>query len=148
VNLFGGVMKYDVQFSVIIYKGEYFISHLAAVAIGKDFTNTTILNFNNKYQLVALKDYEKDLVKQYPVYNLDAVLNSFTPAQEDASVYYGDKKYSFVFQGETYYPLSKLDYKNRYQLKYLLPCVKIFGTYYIVCNKQKDVNTKHVLKIK
>ncbi|MBP8993136.1 MAG: hypothetical protein KBG30_04915 [Bacteroidales bacterium] len=141
-------MKYDIQFSVIIFQGKYFISHLAAVAIGKDFTNTTILNFNNKYQLVEVKNNEKELIKNYPTYNLDAMLNSFVEPAKDADVYYGDKKDSFVFQGETYYPLSKLAYKNKYQLKYILPCVKIFGTYYVVCNKQKDVNTKYVLKVK
>ena len=141
-------MKYDIQFSVIIFQGKYFISHLAAVAIGKDFTNTTILNFNNKYQLVEIKNSEKELIKNYPVYNLDAMVASFVEPAEDADIYYGDKKDSFVFQKETYYPLSKLEYKNKYQLRHILPCVKIFGTYYIVCNKQKDVNTKYVLKIK
>jgi len=46
----------------------------------------------------------------------------------------------------TFISLSKLDVKNKYSLRFSLPAIKMFGTYYILCGKQKDVNTRIIVK--
>ena len=103
-----------------------------------------MLMFGNR-SLVELKNKDKALVADYPVYDMDSMLNSFVNPDKSAEVYKVNKKDCFKFDGMLLIPLAKLSMKNKYSLRFSLPALKIFGTYYIVCGKQKDVNTRIVV---
>jgi hypothetical protein len=138
-------MAYDIQLTVIIYKKKYYISHLAAIALGDKFCADTMIMFNNR-TLIEVKPKDKHLIEEYPVYNMDSVLSSFLAPDKKAEVHKIIKKDCFTFDGMTFISLSKLPIKNKYSLRFSLPAVKIFGTYFILCNKQKDINTRIVIK--
>jgi len=138
-------MDYDIQMTVILYKKKYYISHLAAIALGDKLQPTSIMLFGNR-SLIEIKPKEKHLVKDYPVYDMDAMLQSFVePIKPLKNTYKIDKKSCFVFDSMTFVSLSKLNIKNKYSLRFELPAIKIFGAYYILCGKQKDVNTKNII---
>lgn len=137
-------MDYDVQLTVILYNKKTYISHLAAIALGEKFESSSIILFSNK-SLIEVKAKDKHLVKDYPLYNMDSVLQSFVEPKKSAAVYKVNKKDCFKFDGMTLVPLSKLPMKNKYSLRFSLPAVKVFGIYYILCGKQKDVNTRIVV---
>jgi hypothetical protein len=136
--------KYDIQLTVIIYKKKYYISHLAAIALGDKLSETTMMNFGNR-SLVEIKAKDKHLIKDYPVYNMDSMLQSFIAPDKATTIHKINKKDCFTFDGMTFISLSKLQLKNKYNLRFSLPAIKIFGTYYILCGKQKDVNTRIVI---
>lgn len=137
-------MEYDVQLTVITYKKKTYISHLAALAIGDKLDSPVMLMFGNR-SLVEVKNKDRHLVAQYPVYDMDSMLQSFVEPAKNAETYKISKKDCFKFDGMTFIPLSKLQMKNKYSLRFSLPALKIFGTYYILCGKQKDVNTRIVV---
>jgi len=136
--------EYDIQLTVIIYKKKYYISHLAALTFGDKMPEASLVVFGNR-SLIEIKQKDKDLIKNFPVYDMDSMLNSFLEPDKSATVLKINKKDCFTFDGKTFISLSKLKIKNKYNLRFSLPAVKIFGTYYIVCGKQKDVNTKIVI---
>lgn len=138
-------MRYDIQLTVIIFNKKSYISHLAAIAINANLEETSVLHFANR-TLIEIKQKEKEKIKDFPVYNLDTMLESFVKADKNAEVISVPKKDCFNFNGQAFIPLSKLKVKNKYHLRFSLPTVRIFGTYYIACNKQKDINTKLFIK--
>jgi hypothetical protein len=137
-------MAYDVQLTVIIYKKKTYISHLSAITLGDKLTAPTMVMFGNK-TLVEIKPKDKHLVKDFPVYDMDSMLESFTAPDKGAEIVKVNKKDTFVFDGITFISLAKLNAKDKYRLRFSLPAVKIFGVYCIVCGKQKDVNTRIVI---
>lgn len=137
-------MVYDVQLTVIIYKKKYYISHLAAIALGEKLESTSIMQFGNR-TLIEVKPKDRHLVSGYPVYDMDSMLQVFVTPAKTAEVYKVAKKDCFTFDGMTFVSLSKMKMKNKYSLRFSFPAVKIFGTYYILCGKQKDVNTRIVV---
>ena len=137
-------MPYDIQFTVIVYKKKSYISHLAAIALGTKLESTSILPFANR-SLVEVKPKDMKLVSKFPVYNMDSMIQSFVPAEKNAEVHKVSKKDCFTFDGMTFISLAKIKMKNKYSLRFSLPALKIFGTYYILCGKQKDVNTRIVI---
>ena len=138
-------MAFDIQFTVIIYKKKYYISHIAALALNGALQDAPTVIFGNR-MLVEVKQKDRHLIKQYPVYDMDSMLQSFLAPDKDATVHTINKKDCFTFDGMTFISLSKLQIKNKYNLRFSLPAVKIFGTYYVLCGKQKDVNTRIVIK--
>ncbi len=138
-------MAYDIQLTVIVYKKKTYISHLAAIAIEASLDDTSLIQFGNR-TLIEVKQKDKKLIKDFPVYDLDAMLLSFTTPDKSAEVFSVPKKDCFQFEGMIFVPLSKIKMKNKYSLRFSLPAVKIFGTYYIQCNKQKDINTRLYIK--
>ncbi len=138
-------MDYDIQLTVIIYKKKRYISHLAAIAIGESLELGNTMLFGNR-TLIGVRDKDKHLLAKYPVYDMDSMLNSFLMPDKSCEVVEVPKKDCFVFDGMTFISLSKMKTKNKYSLRFSLPAVKIFGTYYILCGKQKDVNTRIVVK--
>jgi len=138
-------MAYDIQLTVILYKKKYYISHLSAIAIGDKLSTSSILLFNNK-SLIEIKPKDKHLIAEYPVYDMDSMLQSFLEPDKTAEVHKVSKKDCFTFDGMTFISLSKMQIKNKYNLRFILPSIKIFGAYYILCGKQKDVNTRVVVK--
>lgn len=137
-------MEYDVQLTVILYKKKTYISHLSAINLGEKLEAAGMLMFGSR-SLIEVKNKDKALINQYPVYDMDSMLNSFVVPNKAAEIYKVSKKNCFTFDGMTFVPLSKLPMKNKYSLRFSLPAVKIFGTYYILCGKQKDVNTRIVV---
>lgn len=137
-------MVYDVQLTVIIYKKKYYISHLAAIALGEKLESTSIMQFGNR-TLIEVKPKDRHLVAEYPVYDVDSMLQTFVPADKSAEIYTVNKKDCFVFDGMTFISLAKMKMKNKYSLRFSFPALKIFGTYYVLCGKQKDVNTRIVV---
>lgn len=137
-------MEYDIQFTVIIYKKKTYISHLAAIALADKIQTTNTMLFETRF-LIEVKAKDKHLIKDFPIYNLDDVLQSFIEPDKSATVYKAAKKDCFVFDGLTFIALSKLQIKNKYYLRFSLPSIKIFGVYYVLCRKQKDVNTRIVV---
>lgn len=137
-------MVYDVQLTVLIYKKKYYISHLAAIALGEKLDNTTMIQFGNR-TLFEVKPKDRHLIAEYPVYDIDSMLQSFVEADKKAEVYKVAKKDCFVFEGMTFISLSKMKMKNKYSLRFSFPALKIFGTYYVLCGKQKDINTRIVV---
>ena len=137
-------MEYDVQLTVILYKKKSYISHLSAIALGEKLETANMLLFGTR-SLVEVKPKDKNLISQYPVYDMDSMLQSFIEPDKKAEVYKVNKKDCFKFDGMTFVALSKLKMKNKYSLRFSLPAVKVFGTYYILCNKQKDINTRIVV---
>jgi hypothetical protein len=138
-------MAYDIQLTVIIYKKKQYISHIAALSLSESLQDTSILTFGNRL-LVEVKPKDKKLIAHFPVYDMDSMLDSFVPADKNAEVLTVSKKDTFTFEGMTFISLSKLDVKNKYSLRFSLPAIKMFGTYYILCGKQKDVNTRIIVK--
>lgn len=136
-------MPYDIQFTVIIYKNKTFISHLAAIALG--LQQSTMLLFGTR-TLVEVNTKDKAKIADYPVYNMDSDLKAFVAPHKTAEVVKVDKKECISFEGMTFIPLSKMKQKNKYSLRFSLPAVKLFGTYFILCGKQKDINTRLVAK--
>jgi len=132
--------EYDIQFTVTQYKKKLYISHLAALAIMPS-QQATMLIFGNR-TLVEVKPKEKHLIEKYPMYDMDSVLQYFVEPTKETKVYKVNRKDCFEFDGMIFISLSKLQIKNKYQIRFSLPFVKIFGTYYILCGKQKDVNTR------
>ena len=137
-------MVYDVQLTVIIYKKKYYISHLAAIALGEKLESTSIMQFGNR-TLIEVKPKDRHLVAEYPVYDVDSMLRTFVAADKSAEIYIVNKKDCFVFDGMTFISLAKMKMKNKYSLRFSFPALKIFGTYYVLCGKQKDVNTRIVV---
>ena len=137
-------MVYDVQLTVIIYKKKYYISHLAAIALGEKLESTSIMQFGNR-TLIEVKPKDRHLVAEYPVYDVDSMLQTFVAADKSAEIYIVNKKDCFVFDGMTFISLAKMKMKNKYSLRFSFPALKIFGTYYVLCGKQKDVNTRIVV---
>ena len=137
-------MVYDVQLTVIIYKKKYYISHLAAIALGEKLESTSIMQFGNR-TLIEVKPKDRHLVAEYPVYDVDSMLQTFVSADKSAEIYIVNKKDCFVFDGMTFISLAKMKMKNKYSLRFSFPALKIFGTYYVLCGKQKDVNTRIVV---
>jgi hypothetical protein len=137
-------MVYDVQLTVIIYKKKYYISHLAAIALGEKLESTSIMQFGNR-TLIEVKPKDRHLVAEYPVYDVDSMLQTFVSADKSAEIYTVNKKDCFVFDGMTFISLAKMKMKNKYSLRFSFPALKIFGTYYVLCGKQKDVNTRIVV---
>ena len=138
-------MDYDIQLTVIVYKKKRYISHLAAIAIGDKLEFGSTLLFSNK-TLLEVKPKDKAAIEKYPLYDMDSMLQSFLDPDKASTVVEVPKKDCFTFDGMTLISLSKMKVKNKYQLRFSLPAVKIFGTYYILCGKQKDVNTRIVVK--
>lgn len=138
-------MEYDVQYTVIIYKKNLYISNIAAIAIGDQLQFGNTLMFGTR-TLIGVKQKDKALLAKYPVYDMDSMLQSFIEPDAKATVHKINKKDCFTFDGMTFISLSKLQIKNKYNLRFSLPSIKIFGTYYILCGKQKDVNTRIVIK--
>lgn len=138
-------MAYDIQLTVIKYKKKTYISHLAAIAIEASLDDTSLIQFGNR-TLIEVKQKDKKLIKDFPVYDLDAMIQIFENPDKSAEAYLVPKKDCFNFDGHLFVPLSKIKIKNKYTLRFLLPAVKIFGTYYIQCNKQKDKNTRIFIK--
>lgn len=136
-------MKYDIQFTVNIYKKKMYISHLAAIALS--LQQSTMLMFGDR-TLIEVGAKEKNRIAEYPVYDVDSVLKVFVEPDKTAQVIKVNKKDCFTFDGMTFISLSKLQIKNKYNLRFSLPAIKIFGTYYILCGKQKDINTRIVVK--
>ena len=137
--------KYDIQLTVIIYKKKYYISHIAALALAVPPNNANMLLFGNRI-LIEVAKKDMSLISQYPIYDLDSMLKSFIEPATGAEVYTTERKACFVFDGMSFVSLSKLKIKNKYNLRFSLPTIKIFGTYYILCGKQKDVNTRIIVK--
>ena len=137
-------MVYDVQLTVIIYKKKYYISHLAAIVLGEKLESTSIMQFGNR-TLIEVKPKDRHLVAEYPVYDVDSMLQTFVSADKSAEIYTVNKKDCFVFDGMTFISLAKMKMKNKYSLRFSFPALKIFGTYYVLCGKQKDVNTRIVV---
>lgn len=137
-------MAYDIQLTVILYKKKYYVSHLAAITLSDKLQVTNVILFNNK-PLIEIKAKDKHLIKDFPIYNMDSVLQSFVDPNKDVEIQKINKKDCFIFDGMTFISLSKLQIKNKYNLRFSLPSIKIFGTYYILCGKQKDVNTRIVI---
>jgi hypothetical protein len=137
-------MVYDVQLTVIIYKKKYYISHLAAIALGESLESTSIMQFSNR-TLIEVKPKDRHLIAEYPVYNIDSMLQSFVEPDERAEIYKVSKKDCFKFDDMTFISLAKIKIKNKYSLRFSFPALKIFGTYYILCGKQKDINTRIVV---
>lgn len=137
-------MSYDIQLTVIKYNKKTYISHLSAMAMGEQLQNTSIIQFGPR-SLIEIKPKDKHLIAAYPVYDMDSMLQSFVAPAKIVESYRVAKKDCFTFDGMTFIPLSKLQIKNKYNLRFSLPSIKIFGTYYILCNKQKDVNTRIVV---
>ena len=135
--------RYDIQFTVNIYKKKLYISHLAAIAL--NISQAAMVLFGDR-TLIEINAKDKKLIEQYPVYDIDSMLNSFVPPAKDAESIKVNKKDCFNFDGMTFISLSKLQIKNKYNLRFSLPAIKMFGTYYILCGKQKDINTRIVLR--
>lgn len=138
-------MSYDIQLTVIIYKKKHYISHIAALSLSETIPNAPMMTFGNRI-LVEVDAKYKHLIKDLPVYDMDSMLKSFLEPDKAAEVHKINKKDCFTFDGMTFISLSKLQIKNKYNLRFSLPAVKIFGTYYILCGKQKDVNTRITIK--
>jgi len=138
-------MTYDIQLTVILYKKKQYISHIAALALSESLQDASLLTFGNRL-LIEVKPKDRHLIAEYPIYDMDSMLQSFIEPHKTAEVHKINKKDCFTFDGMTFISLSKLDIKNKYNLRFALPAIKIFGTYYILCNKQKDVNTRIVVK--
>ena len=137
--------EYNVQLTVILYKKKYYISPIAAIAIGEKLDQGTTIMFGNKI-LIGVRDKDKHLITKYPVYDIDSALASFVKADMKlAAIYIAEKKNCFQFDGIEFISLQKLQLKNKYYIRFSMPTVKIFGAYYILCGKQKDVNTKIVV---
>jgi len=134
-------MAYDVQLTVILYKKKHYVSHIAALSLGESLQDTAILAFGNRI-LIEIKPKDKHLIKDLPIYDMDSMLNSFVPADKAAELIKVNKKDCFPLDDMQFISLSKMPMKNKYSLRFSLPHVKIFGTYYILCGKQKDVNTR------
>ena len=134
---------YDIQFTVNVYKKKLYISHLAAIAL--NISQASMVLFGDR-TLIEINAKDKKLIEQYPVYDIDSMLNSFMPPAKDAEIVKVNKKDCFNFDGMTFISLSKLQIKNKYSLRFSLPAIKMFGTYYILCGKQKDINTRIVVK--
>ena len=137
-------MEYDVQLTVIIYKKKYYISHLAAIALGEKLESTSIMQFSNR-TLIEVKPKDRHLIAEYPVYNVDSMLQSFVKPDKNAEIYKVNKRDCFKFDDMIFISLAKINIKNKYSLRFSLPALKIFGTYYILCGKQKDINTRIVV---
>lgn len=135
---------YDVQLTVIKHKKKTYISHLAAIALNLNLENSSIITFGNK-SLIEVKAKDKHMISDLPVYDMDSAIRFFKDIDEEVEEHEVPKSDCFEFDGMSYIPLSKIKVKNKYHLRFSLPTVKIFGAYYIVCNKQKDVNTRVVL---
>ena len=138
-------MEYDIQFTVILYKKKTYISHIAAMSLKEPLVDVPMLTFGNR-MLLEIKAKHKNMITNFPVYDMDSMLQSFIEPVKTAEVYTVNKKDCFTFDGMTFISLSKMQMKNKYSLRFSLPALKIFGTYYILCNKQKDVNTRIVVK--
>ena len=134
-------MAYDIQLTVIIYKKKHYISHIAALSLKEPLQDAPMLTFGNRI-LIEVKPKERHLISEFPVYDMDSMLASFLEPAKTAEKYKTSKKDCFTFDGMTFISLSKLQIKNKYSLRFSLPAVKIFGTYYILCGKQKDTNTR------
>ena len=138
-------MAYDIQLTVILYKKKYYISHLAAIALADKLQVNTMILFGTR-SLIEVKAKDKALITEYPVYDMDSMLQSFVDKSAfPKEVIKVKKKDCFQFDGMTFISLSKMELKNKYSIRFSLPAVKIFGSYYILCGKQKDVNTKVVV---
>ena len=137
-------MAYDIQLTVILYSKKYYISHIAAMSLSKPLIDTSMLNFDKRL-LIEIKPKDKHLIANWPVYDMDSMLQSFIEPDKDAMIYAVNKKDCFTFDSMTFISLSKLKIKNKYYLRFSFPSIKIFGTYYIQCGKQKDVNTRIVI---
>jgi len=137
-------MAYDIQLTVIIYKKKHYISHIAALSLKEPLQDAPMLTFGNRI-LIEVKPKERHLISDFPVYDMDSMLASFLEPTKPFDKHTAVKKDCFTFDGMTFISLSKLQIKNKYSLRFSLPSIKIFGTYYILCNKQKDVNTRIVV---
>jgi hypothetical protein len=138
-------MAFDIQLTVIIYKKKKYISHIAALSLSEPLKDAPIVVFGNR-MLVEVKPAYKHLIEGFPVYDMDSMLQSFVEPDKTAEVCKANKKDCFEFDGMTFISLAKLNSHDKYRLRFSLAAVKIFGTYYILCNKQKDVNTRIVVK--
>jgi len=138
-------MAYDIQLTVIIYKKKHYISHIAALSLKEPLQDAPLLTFGNRI-LIEVKPKERHLIADFPVYDLDSMIQSFLDPAKTAEIHKINKKDCFTFDGMTFISLSKLQIKNKYSLRFSLPAIKIFGTYYVLCGKQKDVNTRIVVK--
>ncbi len=109
-------MAYDIQLTVILYRKKYYISHLAAIALGEKLQTTNIILFGNR-SLIEVKPKDKHLIAEYPVYDMDSMLQSFIePDLKTVIVHTTNKKDCFTFDGMTFISLSKLKLKNKYNL--------------------------------
>ena len=138
-------MAYDIQFTVIIYKKKHYISNIAAIALGDQIQLGGVLLFGNR-TLIEISYKDKKLIEKYPVYDLDSMLQSFVEPIKPVTENIVSKKDCFAFDKMLFIPLPKLKTENKYRLRFSLPTVKIFGVYYILCDKQKDVNTRIIVK--
>jgi len=124
---------------VLIYDDKHFVTKDLLITLAQrnkmESFNSLVIGTEIVYEIPDLK-----LLNAYEKYNLDVILKSFVAPTTKTQKFRIKLNDCFYLGDYTLIPLGKLNINKKYYLKHVLPLVKIFGKYFVVCNKQKDVN--------